>query len=56
MLALGAGGKSIGDIAAALIVTESTAKYHVSEFLKELRVGGRAEARRAEGRRGSGPG
>ena len=44
MLALVAAGKSNREIAAALIVTENTAKYHVAQLLNKLGAGSRAEA------------
>ena len=44
VLALVAEGKSNRQIAAALIVTENTAKYHVAQLLNKLGAGSRAEA------------
>ena len=44
VLALVAEGRSNREIAAALIVTENTAKYHVAQLLNKLGAGSRAEA------------
>ena len=44
VLALVAEGKSNREIAAALIVTENTAKYHVAQLLNKLGANSRAEA------------
>ena len=44
VLALVAGGKSNREIAATLIVTENTAKYHVAQLLNKLGANSRAEA------------
>src|SRR5688500_4054140 len=44
VLALVAEGKSNREIAASLIVTENTAKYHVAQLLNKLGAGSRAEA------------
>jgi DNA-binding NarL/FixJ family response regulator len=37
-------GKSNREIAAALIISENTAKYHVAQLLNKLGAGSRAEA------------
>ena len=44
VLALVAEGRSNREIAAALIISENTAKYHVAQLLNKLGAGSRAEA------------
>jgi DNA-binding CsgD family transcriptional regulator len=44
VLALVAEGQSNREIAAALIISENTAKYHVAQLLNKLGAGSRAEA------------
>ena len=44
VLALVAEGGSNREIAAALIISENTAKYHVAQLLNKLGAGSRAEA------------
>jgi DNA-binding CsgD family transcriptional regulator len=44
VLGLAAEGKSNREIAAALIISENTAKYHVAQLLNKLGAGSRAEA------------
>ena len=44
VLALVAEGRSNREIAAALIISENTAKHHVAQLLNKLGAGSRAEA------------